>query len=73
MSHEQLLTRSLLALVTCCKFLPVCFSARVNSGPCSDLYHSMVAVMTMNVGYFLSVLGGIFLGSLSFGRYATLY
>jgi hypothetical protein len=30
----------------------------------------MLAVMTMNVGYFLSVLGGVFLGSLLLGRYA---
>lgn len=27
--------------------------------------------MTMNVGYFLSILGGIFLGSMTFGRYAA--
>lgn len=32
----------------------------------------MLAVMTMNVGYFLSVLGGTFLGSLLVGRYAVL-
>lgn len=31
----------------------------------------MLAVMTMNVGYFLSVLGGTFLGSLVAGRYAA--
>ena len=31
----------------------------------------MLAVMTMNVGYFMSVLGGIFLGSLALGRYTT--
>lgn len=29
----------------------------------------MLAVMTMNVGYFLSVLGGIFLGSFVAGRF----
>ncbi|CAF9908677.1 MAG: hypothetical protein ALECFALPRED_004891 [Alectoria fallacina] len=34
-------------------------------------YLLMLAVMTMNVGYFLSVLGGIFLGSLMFGRHAV--
>lgn len=29
----------------------------------------MLAVMTMNVGYFCSVLGGGFLGELAVGRY----
>lgn len=32
----------------------------------------MLAVMTMNIGYFLSVLGGIFLGELAVGRYAEM-
>lgn len=32
---------------------------------------SMLAVMSMNIGYFLSVLGGVFLGSLVVGRYAV--
>ncbi|KAK3693993.1 Ctr copper transporter [Podospora appendiculata] len=32
-------------------------------------YLLMLAVMTMNIGYFLSVLGGTFLGSLLVGRY----
>jgi hypothetical protein len=32
----------------------------------------MLAVMTMNVGYFLSVLGGTFLGSLLVGRFSAL-
>ncbi|KAK8141467.1 hypothetical protein G3M48_010481 [Beauveria asiatica] len=32
-------------------------------------YLLMLAVMTMNVGYFMSVLGGVFLGSLAVGRY----
>lgn len=31
----------------------------------------MLAVMTMNVGYFLSVLGGVFVGSLLVGRYTV--
>ncbi|KAL8773492.1 MAG: hypothetical protein Q9209_001596 [Squamulea sp. 1 TL-2023] len=31
-------------------------------------YLLMLAVMTMNVGYFMSVLGGTFLGELAFGR-----
>ncbi|OLN97235.1 hypothetical protein CCHL11_07726 [Colletotrichum chlorophyti] len=35
-------------------------------------YLLMLAVMTMNVGYLLSVLGGVFLGSLAVGRFATL-
>jgi len=29
----------------------------------------MVAVMTMNVGYFMSILAGVFLGSVAFGRF----
>lgn len=29
----------------------------------------MLAVMTMNVGYYASILGGTFLGSLLVGRY----
>ncbi|EOA90635.1 uncharacterized protein SETTUDRAFT_158196 [Exserohilum turcica Et28A] len=32
-------------------------------------YLLMIAVMTMNVGYFMSVLAGVFLGSLAFGRF----
>ncbi|KAK4177019.1 Ctr copper transporter family-domain-containing protein [Triangularia setosa] len=34
-------------------------------------YLLMLAVMTMNVGYFLSVLGGTFLGSLLVGRFIS--
>jgi len=37
----------------------------------TDFFRSMLAVMTMNVGYFLSVLAGGFLGELMFGRYAS--
>ena len=33
---------------------------------------SMIGVMTMNVGYFMSVLGGTFLGSLLIGRFAAI-
>ena len=32
----------------------------------------MLGVMTMNVGYFLSILSGTFLGELAVGRYAQL-
>ena len=44
----------------------VCFPS-----PMLILLHSMLAVMTMNVGYFLSVLAGVFIGSLAVGRYTT--
>jgi len=36
-------------------------------------YLLMLAVMTMNVGYYLSILGGTFLGSLALGRYAVAF
>jgi copper transporter 1 len=29
----------------------------------------MVAVMTMNVGYLMSILAGVFVGSMIFGRF----
>ena len=34
--------------------------------------HRMLAVMTLNIGYFFSVLGGTFLGEVAVGRYAQL-
>ncbi|KAL5382552.1 hypothetical protein DPSP01_006393 [Paraphaeosphaeria sporulosa] len=34
-------------------------------------YLLMIAVMTMNVGYFLSVLAGVFIGSMAFGRFMS--
>ncbi|CAI7650650.1 unnamed protein product [Penicillium glandicola] len=35
----------------------------------ADVVFSMLAVMTMNIGYFCSVLGGAFLGELAVGRF----
>ena len=37
-----------------------------------DRHDSMLAIMTFNVGYFLSVLGGIFLGEIAVGRYVEM-
>jgi solute carrier family 31 (copper transporter), member 1 len=37
----------------------------------SDTDFRMIIVMTMNVGYFFAVLGGIFFGELGFGRLMT--
>ncbi|PMD37426.1 hypothetical protein L207DRAFT_432068 [Hyaloscypha variabilis F] len=34
-------------------------------------YLLMIAVMTMNVGYFMSILAGVFLGSVVFGRFMS--
>ncbi|RDW59948.1 hypothetical protein BP6252_13035 [Coleophoma cylindrospora] len=34
-------------------------------------YLLMIAVMTMNVGYFISILAGVFLGSMVFGRFMS--
>ncbi|KAL0466624.1 Ctr copper transporter [Neurospora intermedia] len=36
-------------------------------------YLLMLAVMTMNIGYFISVLGGVFIGSLLCSRHATYF
>ena len=38
---------------------------------CADFADSMLAVMTLNVGYFLSVIGGLFLGEVFIGRYTV--
>lgn len=44
------------------------FDAEVPEGD-TDCKYSMIAVMTMNVGYYLSVLAGVFVGSMVFGRF----
>ena len=38
--------------------------------PLANNLYRMIAVMTMNVGYFLSVLAGVLAGELVFGRHA---
>jgi hypothetical protein len=53
-----------------CEFSPFSFlTLRKNNT--DQLVRSMLAVMTMNIGYFLSILGGTFLGSLAIGRFAA--
>lgn len=37
----------------------------------ADQCNRMLAVMTYNVGYFLSVLAGLFIGEIFSGRYGT--
>jgi hypothetical protein len=37
----------------------------------ANFFDSMIAVMTMNVGYFMSILAGVFLGSVVFGRFMS--
>jgi len=36
------------------------------------MFSSMLAVMTLNVGYFLSVLAGLFIGELAVGRFSSM-
>ncbi|KAH8654668.1 Ctr copper transporter [Ilyonectria robusta] len=46
--------------------------AAIDTAIAGVLYLIMLSIMPMNVGYFLAVLGGIFLGSLAFGRFGGL-
>jgi len=36
-----------------------------------ELMHRMIAVMTLNVGYFFAVLAGLFFGEFAFGRFIS--
>lgn len=49
--------------------LYVCVLSPPSTASWPNRLRSMLAVMTMNVGYFLSVLAGVFVGSLAVGRY----
>lgn len=63
-------THSSQALDISCKFL--LRNARVFTNIDTNSLGSMLGVMTMNVGYFLSILAGTFLGSLAVGRFAIM-
>lgn len=53
----------------CCKWLLFLF--RIHKDVKLIRVNSMLAVMTLNVGYFLSVLAGLFFGELVLGRYTA--
>lgn len=50
----------------------LCGRSKISGALIADGRARMLAIMTLNVGYFLSVLGGTFLGELAVGRYAAL-
>ncbi|KAL4865795.1 hypothetical protein BDV12DRAFT_210897 [Aspergillus spectabilis] len=59
-----------------CEMMPWRFSvdlprAIIFLGTSGVSYLLMLAVMTMNVGYFCSVLGGLFLGEIAVGRFVA--